>query len=310
MSAHTLSASTTVAPVAATANPARALGHVLVLSGLAVAAIAWLVLIEMDGWSYYSTPQSVRGYSSLHKLLRPSGFIGHLFGVGGFLLMTVPVIYSLRKKLPRLRNVGSMKTWLEVHIFCGIVGPVLVTFHTSFRFNGVVSVAYWSMVAVVLSGFVGRYLYVRIPRSLRGLELTRNELDARAEELSERLLAAHLPPALVTAIAAFEHRAVPAPGESPSIVGLFFGELRVQREMNTLRHDIGDAGVSAELLHEIVDVVAERASLLRHAAYLQVTKSLFDVWHVFHMPLVYVMFGIVVLHAAFTVYMGYLPFLY
>ena len=65
-----------------------------------------------------------------------------------------------------------MKTWLEVHIFCGIVGPVLVTFHTSFKFNGIVSVAYWSMVAVVLSGFVGRYLYVRIPRSLRGIELT------------------------------------------------------------------------------------------------------------------------------------------
>src|ERR1700741_329991 len=118
----------------ASANPVRALGHVLVLSGLAVAAIAWFVLIQLDGWSYYSTPQSVPGYSSLHKVLRPSGRVGHLFGIGGFLLMTVPVLYSIRKKVRSLRNVGSMKTWLEVHIFCGIVGPVLVTFHTSFRF--------------------------------------------------------------------------------------------------------------------------------------------------------------------------------
>ena len=70
--------------------------------------------------------------------------------------------------MKRLRDAGRMKTWLEVHVFCGIVGPVLVTFHTSFKFNGIVSVAYWSMVAVVLSGFVGRYLYVRIPRSIRG----------------------------------------------------------------------------------------------------------------------------------------------
>ena len=309
MNAHAISASTTLAP-AATANPVRALGHVLVLSGLAVAAITWFVLIEMDGWSYYSTPQSVRGYSSLHKLLRPSGLIGHLFGVGGFVLMTVPVIYSLRKKLPRLRNVGTMKTWLEVHIFCGIVGPVLVTFHTSFRFNGVVSVAYWSMVAVVLSGFVGRYLYVRIPRGLRGLELTRGELDARAEQLSERLLSADLPPNLITAIAAFERRVAPAPDASPSVIGLFFGELRLHRQMSVLRHEIEHAGVSAALLHEILDVIAERASLLRHAAYLNLTKSLFDIWHVFHMPLVYVMFGIVVLHAAFTVYMGYVPFIY
>jgi len=308
MSATAMTAST--APVVpAAANPVRALGHVLVLSGLAVAAIVWFVLVEMDGWSYYSTPQSVRGYSSLHTLLRPSGRIGHLFGVGGFVLMTVPVIYSIRKKVRSLRNAGSIKTWLEVHIFCGIVGPVLVTFHTSFRFNGVVSVAYWSMVAVVLSGFVGRYLYVRIPRSLRGLELTRAQLDARAGELASRLEAADLPPALASAIAAFEQRVQPAPGARPSIAGLFFGELRVHREMSALRIQIEQAGVSTALLQELLEVVAERASLLRHGAYLTVTKSLFDVWHVFHMPLVYVMFGIVVLHVAFTVYMGYVPFI-
>ena len=40
-----------------------------------------------------------------------------------------------------------------MHLFCGVVGPVLVTFHTSFKFNGLVSVAYWSMVIVMLSGF-------------------------------------------------------------------------------------------------------------------------------------------------------------
>ena len=309
MSATALTASATPG-TQASANPVRALGHVLVLSGLAVAAITWFVLIEMDGWSYYSTPQSVRGYNDLHKMLRPSGLIGHLFGVGGFVLMTVPVIYSIRKKVRSLRNFGSIKTWLEVHIFCGIVGPVLVTFHTSFRFNGVVSVAYWSMVAVVLSGFVGRYLYVRIPRSLRGLELNSTELDARADELGRRLAAADLPPALLSAITAFEQRVQPAAGASPSIAGLFFGELRVQREMHALRVQIEHAGVSASLLHELLDLVSERASLLRHRAYLSVTKSLFDVWHVFHMPLVYVMFGIVVLHVAFTVYMGYVPFIY
>ena len=38
------------------------------------------------------------------------------------------------------------------------------------------------MVIVVVSGFIGRYLYVRIPRTLRGTELTQNELDARAAE--------------------------------------------------------------------------------------------------------------------------------
>lgn len=298
----------TAQPTIATSMPARALGHVLVLSGLAVAAVTVFVLVGLDGWAYYTTPASVRGYSSLHRLLRPSGLVGHLFGIGGFVLMLVPIIYSLRKKLPRLRNFGSMKTWLEVHIFCGIVGPVFVTFHTSFRFNGVVSVAYWSMVAVVLSGFVGRYLYVRMPRSLRGIELTRKELDARAAELSARIATATLPPALLATVGAFEQRVVPASEASTSLGGLFFGELRLRRELNVLRHEIEHAGGTPDLLHEIADVIAERATLLRQGAYLKITKSVFDTWHVFHMPLVYVMFVILVLHVAFTLYMGYVPF--
>jgi len=167
-------------------------------------------------------------------------------------------------------------------------------------------VAYWSMVAVVVSGFAGRYLYMRIPRSLRGLELTRAELDARADLLSQQLAEAQLPASLLTRVAAFERDVVPPDGRS-SLAGLFFGELRLQRELARLSREIERAGVSPDLLHDVVGVIAERASLLRHAAYLSMTKSLFDIWHVFHMPLVYVMFGIVVLHVAFTVYLGYLP---
>jgi hypothetical protein len=287
----------------------RALGHVLVLSALAAIGLAAFVLLGLGGWAYYSEPAAVRGYNSLHRLLRPSGTFGQPFGIAGFVLMLVPVAYSLRKKISRLRNLGSKKTWLEVHIFCGIVGPVLVTFHTSFRFNGIVAVAYWSMVTVVLSGFVGRYLYVRIPRSLRGLELTRAELDARARELSARLTEAALPPALLSIIAAFEQRVVPAE-ESSTLPGLIFGELRLRRELSVLQREIAGEGVSASLMHEIADVIAERATLLRRGAYLKVTKTLFDVWHVFHMPLVYVMFIIVVLHVAVTLYMGYVPFVH
>jgi hypothetical protein len=223
--------------------------------------------------------------------------------------MLAPVVYGFRKRIPQLRNVGTMKTWLNVHIFCGIVGPVLVTFHTSFKFNGLVSVAYWSMVAVVLSGFAGRYLYARIPRSLRGIELSRAELDARADELRQRLADARLPNPLVEKIAAFERDAVPGPSSS-SLVGLFFGEMRVRRNLAVLGQEIEQTGCSPELLHEVAGVIAERATLLRHTAYLGKTKAMFDLWHVFHMPLVYIMFGIVVLHVGVTLYMGYVPLAY
>ena len=70
-------------------------------------------------------------------------------------------------------RLGSIRAWLEVHIFCGLVGPVLVTFHTSFKFNGLISVAYWSMVVVAVSGVIGRYSVHAHPEddSRRGADL-------------------------------------------------------------------------------------------------------------------------------------------
>ena len=298
--------------VAAKANPqvTRALGHVLVWSALTIAAFATIVLIGLDGWSYYTAPRTVRGHLPAHVWLRPSGAAGHMFGIAGFVMMLVPVVYSVRKKVRRFRNSGSMKSWLEVHVFCGIAGPALVTFHASFKFNGVVSVAYWSMIAVASSGFVGRYLYVRIPRSLRGIELTTSELDERARQLSADLAEAALPAAMLEKVAAFERSVEPPHGRPLSAAGLVMGELRMRRAHERLRREIAAAGVAPDLLRAAAHLIAERATLLRQAAYLAKTKRLFDLWHVFHMPLVYVMFAIVVVHVAVTVYLGYVPFGY
>ncbi len=286
----------------------EALGHVLVWSAAAILILGVSVLWGLGGWEYYATPIALRNYRPEYRLLRPSGMAGHLFGVAGFVLMLVPVAYAMRKKMVRLRNAGSIKTWLEVHIFCGIVGPVLVTLHTSFKFNGLVSVAYWSMILVTLSGFVGRYLYVRIPRSLRGIELTHDELDARAAALSQQLEADHLPPGLLAKVTAFEDRLVPLEGHHRRLVGLLAGEWRTHREFVMLKRELAHAGLDEHVLHDAVHVIADRAALIRQTAYLEKTKKLFNLWHVFHMPLVYVMFVIVILHVAVTLYLGYIPF--
>jgi len=288
----------------------RALGHVLVWAGLFIAAFSVAVLVGFNGWSYYTSTPAVRAHLPAHQWLRPSAPAGHMFGITGFLLMLAPVAYSVRKKVRAFRNLGSMKTWIEVHVFCGIVGPVLVTFHTTFKFNGIVSVAYWAMVAVTLSGFVGRYLYVRIPKSLRGLELSRAELEGRAGDLASELAAAALPPPLRAQIEQFEQRNVPAAGDSLGSIALLRGEIRMRKDLARLRHRIAAGGVAPGLLATAVHLIAERATLLRQTAYLSRTKRWFDLWHVFHMPLVYVMFAIVVMHVALTVYMGYVPFRY
>lgn len=289
-----------IAPTAA--SPLKAVPPVLLLSALTIAVVAATLLVALGGWDYYRAPVSERTFMDANRLLRPSSPVGHLLGIGGLLMMLVPVAYAVRKKVKRFRDAGRIQTWLEVHIFSGIVGPVLVTFHTSFKFNGVVSVAYWSMVTVVLSGFVGRYLHARIPRSIKGQELSQSELNARAEELSREISDAALPERTLAAIEAFEHRVQPP--EAPSYLSLFAGEWRMRRELAALR-----ATAEEHHLHgAALSLIAERATLHRRIAYLRKTKKLFDAWHVFHMPLVYVMFAIVVMHVAVTLYMGYVPF--
>jgi hypothetical protein len=188
---------------------ASALRNVLILALLATIVVAATLLFALNGWHYYRTPLGVRGYTPEHRLLRPSGTVGLLLGISGATLMVLMQSYSVRKRLRRLNRLGSLPRWLEFHIFCGILGPVLITFHTSFKFNGIVSVAYWSMLLVVASGFVGRYLFVRIPKSIRGQELTYAEVEQRAADLKGRLLETRLPLTLLKRVEAFEERALP-----------------------------------------------------------------------------------------------------
>jgi hypothetical protein len=268
-------------------------------SGLSV----MVILTSAGGWRYYTTPLAVRGYEPAHALLRPSAPIGHTLGLVGTLFMLVPFLYMLRKRLKTAWWPGSMKTWLEVHLFCGIAGPVLITLHTSFKFNGIVSAAYWSMVGVALSGFVGRYLYVRIPRSLRGTELSRAELDRRADDLlAEESVAAGAGPWLDRA------RALEDAGARPTLGGLLFGEIGLRHRLRRFTRDLATSDLDPSHQAALVRLVTERALLVRRIAYLQRTRSAFALWHVFHVPFVYFLLAIVTLHVGVTLYLGYVPF--
>jgi hypothetical protein len=274
---------------------------IVVSLGLAV----W-VLASMDGFAYYLTPVKVRGYVAAHAVLRPSAPVGQMFGVIGTVFMLVPFLYMARKR-SRGKGVGTTRGWLEVHLFCGIVGPVLVTFHTAFKFNGFVSAAYWSMMAVMLSGFVGRYLYVRIPRSIRGTEFTRAELDSRADALHLELLTTAGGTLLLDKIGRLERAAAPADTRL-SWIGLLFGEFGVRRKLTSLAHDVRRSAFPPAQQEVLIQVATERVLLLRRVAYLQRTKSAFGLWHVFHLPLVYLMLAITVLHVGVVLYLGYVPF--
>ena len=188
-------ASRAVRPTAAAepSIPAKALGNVLTIAGVFCLVVAGIVLFGLGGWEYYRAPLGTRGYLPEHPLLRPSGPVGLTLGVGGVVSMLMTLPYYVRKRWRALARIGTPKQWLEVHIFFGIVGPVLITLHTSFKFNGIVSVAYWLMMTVWASGFVGRYLYVRIPKTIRGVELSFTQVEEQLTRTQQELRATPLP---------------------------------------------------------------------------------------------------------------------
>jgi hypothetical protein len=285
--------------------PMRALSHVLVLAFAVIAVIYAVVYFRAGGQAYYGVPQGVRGYAPGHRLLRPAGRYGISFGIAGLGLIFVTLLYVLRKKAKWLSRIGNLKIWLEVHIFCGIVGPAIITLHTSFKFNGIISVAYWSMVVVVLSGFVGRYLFVRIPKTMRGAELSAGDLEARAAEIRVQLAAEGLPAARLAEVDALD--AQPPRGLGTFIASFFFGEFRAWLRFRRLGSRMRAAGVQHELVTQTIALAAERGALMRRIAFLGRTKKLFELWHVLHKPLVYVMLAIAALHVFVAVYFGYSP---
>jgi hypothetical protein len=110
------------------------------------------------------------------KVPSASSFFGHLLGVLGFILMILTeVLYSLRKR-SRTARWGRMSDWLEFHIFTGLVGPYLVFLHSAWKFQGLAGVVMLMTVVIVVSGFIGRYIYTSLPRRGDGSELQIAEL--------------------------------------------------------------------------------------------------------------------------------------
>ncbi len=146
------------------------------------------------------------------RAIPPAGaFFGHLLGVLGFILILLTeTLYSIRKRSHTARW-GSMASWLQFHIFTGLVGPYLVLLHTSWKFNGLAGATTLLTIIIVISGFIGRYIYTQIPRTLDGVEIETPSTKFQAATLARarRLMAVwqviHIPIGMALFTAAFIH---------------------------------------------------------------------------------------------------------
>ena len=118
----------------------------LVLAYLLAAACA--ALLAARGAAFYAAPLPLRARHPGYWTYKAGGSVGHPLGVAGSTMMVLLLGYSLRKRVRALRRLGPLSRWLDVHIFLGLLGPVLVILHSSFKVQGLVALSFWSMVVV------------------------------------------------------------------------------------------------------------------------------------------------------------------
>jgi hypothetical protein len=274
--------------------------HQIVISAL-VAIVAGIVIILLSiGFSYYSIPIEERHFHPLNQSFKASGFVGHGLGIVGSVLILLGVFsYVIRKRFHKLAQMGLLMHWLELHIFLCTLGPFLILFHTTFKFGGIVAVSFWSMVAVFLSGIIGRYIYLQIPRSIEGQELTLLELEEQKIEMNKQLRqTVTLDESIYELI-----DVIPNKAKSKSS---FFGRSKDERlAFRQLRRDLKIQKLPKKNAREIIRIFKSQLRLKRRIERLVTMQKLFAYWHVAHLPFAVVMFVVMIIHVVVAVTFGY-----
>jgi len=281
-------------------------GHKIYVGLMAVIVTAVLIYLVYTGYSYYSTSLEERFYHPAYDSLKPSGIIGHGIGILGSLFMLIGVSsYMMRKRMRSLSRLGKIKHWLEFHIFMCILGPILVLFHTSFKFGGVVAISFWSMVAVFLSGIVGRFNYLQIPRSIEGRELNLNEIRDMKSHVGALLKEEYkLEVDAIETILASTRTNI-NPGHLNSIAGFFRKNREDRKSIRRLKVFLKMNDLTRDRRSEILNLVKNEITINRRISRLQAMQGLFRYWHVAHLPFALVMLIIMVIHVLVTLVFGY-----
>ncbi|HSC08255.1 MAG TPA: hypothetical protein VLD59_15620, partial [Steroidobacteraceae bacterium] len=118
------------------------------------------------------------------RYIHPGTGLGYALGITGGSLILVLLLYSARKRFAWLSFLGSLNRWFDAHVVLGIVGPLLILYHSNFSLGATNSnVALFCMLIVVASGLIGRFIYSRIQYGLYGRQVTLGELQGNAERL-------------------------------------------------------------------------------------------------------------------------------
>lgn len=277
--------------------------HTVFIGTMVAITVVATAYLAFTGYSYYELPLEERFYHPRHAWFKPSGAFGHGIGILGTCMILFGVtIYIARKRYNFMAKQLRLKYLLEFHIFLCTLGPILVLFHTAFKFGGLVSVAFWSMVAVVASGVIGRFIYIQIPRTIEGRELSLNEVKNLRNDLVEKLKASDgFDDKLISLITGVE-KSDGLVTMGPNFMARY---TRERKAIGMIRASLRQRNVAREEQVSIIRMVKDEFALGHRMGRLLTMQQLFKYWHVAHLPFALIMLIVLVIHVAVTLAFGY-----
>lgn len=294
----------------AAAAKRQAKGSRALIVALLVMATVFVVLFTYS-WSYYQLPWEDRFDAPLHRELRASGRIGHLYGNIGTVLILGNLLYLVRRRLVHVAWLGSMKAWMDWHVFSGIVGAGFVLLHSTLTMRTwpaiVSSIA---LAVVVVTGLFGRYLYRLVPRIADGSQQATEELAASVDQAVMEIR--ELGPGAAEAADRVESRVdaeVEASASATSGLGAIIRAMRVMwrlRGLRALARSVArEHGATPASAIEIGRSAAWIGRMLTRVELIDTLARAAAWWRGLHRNLVMVMLLTASLHVSIAVYLGF-----
>jgi hypothetical protein len=246
-------------------------------------------------------------YVVYELLAEPAGGqpFGHWLGiVGTFFMVLTEVLYSVRKRTTLLRWAGPVRYWLSFHIFTGIVGPFLVLTHTAFQFRGLAGITMALTAIVCGSGFLGRYFYTAIPRSVAGVEASSTDLVDEIGRVQAAIggVIQRRSAAVQALVEADARRKRQTRGDWTLVFLRGWDEWRYRRRLHSQIRRLEKT--EKQKLGDVERMLVQRRNLERQMRMLQAARRLLSIWHVAHVPMGVALFASVAIHVAATLYFG------
>ena len=266
--------------------------------------LTWLTL---KGWSYYVLSHTDRLSSPLHAMLRPAGRWGHGVGIIATLFMMSNFLYPVRKRSRLLSGKGSIRGWLDFHMFVGFMSPLVIAFHAAFQSNNQLATGTAAaLLIVVLTGIVGRFIYGLVP-SAGGKALAISDVLGRWERLRARMqpmIEDSSNPRLLHRLFDSGARQV-RPGSLLWMVMTW----PIRATWTRLRLFLASFYFNEEREYdEFHDGYLQLSRLRIQVTFYQALKKLLRSWRLFHASLAGFLVIAIAAHIAVSVYLGYVWF--